>query len=328
MDILSMPNTDQKVPSRLILILAFPGVQIIDVAGPTQVFTTANEEGATPPYEVRVVAFRDGPVETASGVGLVATAIPAVEKVDTVMVPGGPGVHEVRQDSGFIAALQALLRRTERVCAVCTGAFLLAETGVLDKRTAVTHWRSCERFAREFPSIRVDPAPLFMNDGPIWTTAGVTAGIDLSLELVQRDHDPALAARIARRLVVYMRRPGGQKQYSEPLALQIADASPYRELTQHIVSNPVADWTVERMAEIAGQSLRTFHRRFQSATGVTPAEAVEKVRCELARSLLHTTDLGFGQIAVQAGFRSEIGLRRAMIRQFGIGPNEMRKRFA
>jgi len=327
-DVLSMPNIDQKMPSRIILILAFPGVQIIDIAGPTQVLTTANEEGAMPPYDVRVVAFEAGPVETASGVGIIATPIPIFGKIDTIMVPGGPGVHKARKDPRFNADLLALVQRARRICAVCTGAFLLAETGVLDGRTAVTHWRSCERLAQEFPAIKVDPDPLFMNDGPVWTTAGVTAGIDLTLDLVQHDHDPALAARIARRLVVYMRRPGGQKQYSEPLALQVANATPYQDLMQLIASNPAADWSVETMAEKAGQSLRTFHRRFQAATGASPAEAVERVRCDLARSFLHTTNLGFAQIAAKTGFRSEICFRRAMIRQFGLGPREMRRSFA
>jgi transcriptional regulator GlxA family with amidase domain len=319
-----MPNNDQKVPRRTVLILAFAGAQIIDIAGPAQVLTTANEEGAIPSYDVQLAAFEAGPVVTASGFAMLAGLIPPVGEIDTIVIPGGPGVHDIRKDPAVRDALSDLSQRARRICTVCTGAFLLAETGILNGRTAVTHWRSCNLLAREFPAVNVNPEPLFVNDGPIWTTAGVTAGIDLMLHLVQQ----ALAARVARRLVVYMRRPGGQRQFSEPLALQAASAAPYDSLTQKIVNNPAATWTVEQMAEMAGQSLRTFHRRFRVATGLSPSEAVEKVRCDLAHSLLQTTEQSLGQIAVRTGFGSEIRLRRAMVRRFGINPNEMRERFS
>jgi putative intracellular protease/amidase len=203
-----MPNNDQKVPRRTVLILAFAGAQAIDIAGPAQVLTTANEEGATPSYDVQLAAFEAGPVVTASGFAMLAGAIPPVGEIDTIIVPGGPGVHDIRKNPAVRDALSDLSQRARRICTVCTGAFLLAETGILNGRTAVTHWRSCDRLAREFPAINVDPEPLYVNDGPIWTTAGVTAGIDLILNLVQQDHDAALAARVARRLVVYMRRAG------------------------------------------------------------------------------------------------------------------------
>lgn len=323
-----MPKNEHFQPIRTVIILAFPGVQIIDVAGCAQVLTTANDEGATPAYGVRVVAVQAGAVRTASGFALVAEEIPTVERIDTLVVPGGPGVHTLRDDPQTVSALRDLDGRAERVCAVCTGAFLLAGAGILDGRNAVTHWRSCERLAQEYPAVTVDPEPLFLNDGRIWTTAGVTAGIDLMLSLVEQDHTPALASRVARRLVVYMRRSGGQRQYSEPLALQSASAAPYETLTQAIASDPTASWTAERMAEMACQSLRTFHRHFQAATGMSPAEAVEKIRCDLTHSLLHTTDLGLGPIAVRTGFGSEVRLRRAMIRRYGISPSDLRERFA
>jgi transcriptional regulator GlxA family with amidase domain len=324
----SMSKHEQKMPNRNILILVYPGVQIIDVAGPAQVLSTANEEGATPPYKVQVVAFRPGVIETASGLSLLAAEIPTDGDFNTIVIPGGPGVHMLRADPRAREMLREMIPRAERVCAVCTGAFLLASAGLLDGRTAVTHWRSCDQLAREFPSIHVDPSPIFLNDGTIWTTAGVTAGIDLMLSLVQQDHSAALAARVARRLVVYMRRPGDQKQYSDPLALQATSSAPYGELTQRIMSDPSAAWTVERMADNAGQSLRTFRRRFQAATGMLPAEAVEKIRCDLAHALLQTTNLSMEQIAVRAGFGSEIRFRRATVRRYGVTPSEMRARFA
>lgn len=323
-----MPNVDQKLPNRTVVILAFPGVQIIDIAGAAQVLSTANDEGADPPYNIQLVALEPGSIMTASGFAVLAGAIPSAGEFDTLIVPGGPGVHDLRKDAHIQSALLDLCQRARRVCSVCTGAFLLAATGVLDGRTVVTHWRSCERLSSEFPAVNVDPRPLFVNDGPIWTTAGVTAGIDLMLKLVQHDHNATLSARVARRLVVYMRRAGGQKQYSEPLALQAASASPYESLSHRIANDPRAPWTVEQMADVAGQSLRTFHRRFREATGLSPSEAVERVRCDLAHSLLQTTELSLAQIAAQTGFGSASNFSRAMGRQFGINPSEMRERFS
>jgi len=325
---LYMSNRHQKMPSRTVLILAFDGVQIIDIAGPAQVLSTANEEGATPPYDVRIVALEAGTIENASGFAIVAAEIPRKGAIDTLVVPGGPGVHILRKTPSASLALNDLSRRATRICSVCTGAFLLAEAGLLNGRRAVTHWRSAAQLAREFPKVKVAPEPLFLNDGPVWTTAGVTAGIDLMLSLVQQDHGAALAARVARRLVVYMRRAGGQKQYSEPLALQAASGAPFDVLSGKIAGDPCFPWTVEQMAKASGQSLRTFHRRFEAATGLSPAKAVEKIRCDLARSLLHTTDLSLGQIAGRTGLGSETRLRRAMTRQFGVNPSEMRDRFA
>jgi transcriptional regulator GlxA family with amidase domain len=226
-----------------------------------------------------------------------------------------------------MAALRRLCAHARRICAVCTGAFALAEIGLLDGRRVVTHWRSCARLAREFPPVRVDPEPLFVQDGNIWTTAGVTAGIDLSLALIDRDHDAALATRVARRLVVYMKRPGGQRQYSEALELQQAASAPYDILLQKIASRPADTWRVETLAASAGQSTRTFHRKFVTAAGVTPAEAVEKVRCDLARTLLQTTHLKVAQIANKTGFGSESALRRSLKRQYGVGARDLRERF-
>lgn len=324
-----MTNNDQKMPSRNVVVWAYDGVQLIDVAGPVQAMTTANEDSGRSLYDIVMVAERAGGVRSASGLTLYAGAVgESPQRIDTLLIPGGPGVHTVRRDPQSLRLLHDLTLRAERICAVCTGAFLLAEMGLLDGRRAVTHWRSCDRLAREFPAITVDPQPLFLQDGPIWTTAGVTAGIDLMLDLIRQDHGDSLAASVARRLVVYMRRPGGQKQYSEPLALQTLDAAPYAGLIGDITACPEQPWPVERMAEHAGQSVRTFHRRFEAATGFSPAQAVERIRGELARSLLHTTGLSLGQIAGRTGFGSELRLRRAMLRQYGVTPSDLRERFS
>ena len=322
-----MSKTVQKVPMQAVVIFAYDGAQLIDIAGPTQALTTANEEGASPPYAVRLAAVSRGPIRTASGVQLIADALPRAVTIDTLLVPGGPGVQSFRKDRRALAALRRLCARSRRICAVCTGAFALAEIGLLNKCRVVTHWRSCAQLAEEFPEICVDPEPLFIQAGKIWTTAGVTAGIDLSLALIEQDHSAALATSVARRLVVYMKRPGGQRQYSKPLELQRAACAPYDSLMQKVASRPAAAWRIETLAASAGQTTRTFHRKFVAATGVTPAEAVQKLRCELARTLLQTTRLKLAQIADRTGFGSESRLHRSLKRQFGVGARELRERF-
>src|SRR5215472_6597267 len=323
----AMSKSERKLPKRRAVIFVYDGVQVLDIAGTAQALTTANEEGAAPQYDVRLCGLAPGSVTTASGFGVMAEPLPRSGIVDTIFIPGGPGVHRLRLRTDAISALLRLCRRARRICAICTGAFMLAETGMLDNRPAVTHWRSCARFAREFPKVDVDPEPLFIRDGHIWTTAGVTAGIDLTLSLIEDDHGAALASRVARRLVVYMRRPGGQRQYSEPMALQDATAEPYKGLLQRIANRLGDPWTVDDMAAAVGQAPRSFHRKFAAATGTTPAEAVERIRCEMARSLLQTTDQQVVQVAGKTGFGSESALRRALQRQFGLAARELRNRF-
>jgi transcriptional regulator GlxA family with amidase domain len=316
------------MPSRIVVVIVFDGVQPIDVAGPVQALATANEEGASPPYALHVCSFSPGKVTTNAGFCIEAEPIPPRGAIDTLMIPGGPGVHALLRDQPeHRNALRTLCKRAARVCSICTGAFLLAQVGILDGRHAVTHWRSSKRLASEFPFVLVDPDRIFVNDGNIWTSAGVTAGIDMTLALIEQDNNAALAISVARRLVVYVRRPGGQAQYSEPLALQTLGVKPYENLLKQIAENPVHPWTIDEMASVAGQSIRTFHRQFKSSTGQTPSRIVEHIRAELARLYLHTTKMGLKQIATKAGFESESALRHAMQRQFGISPKELRERF-
>lgn len=322
-----MSKNARNLPPRRAVLVVYDGMQVLDVAGTAQALTTANEEGAAPPYDLRVCAPSGGSVTTASGFAILAEPLPGWRRIDTLFIPGGPGIHRLRSSKEALAALSRLALRARRICAICTGAFALAEMGLLDGRNAVTHWRACARLAREFPGIHVDPEPLFIRDGNIWTTAGVTAGIDLTLSLIEEDHGAALAARVARRLVVYMKRSGGQRQYSEPMALQDAAAEPYKALLQRIADRPGAAWAVDDMAASVGQAPRSFHRKFVAATGATPAEAVERIRCEMARSLLQTTELPVFRIAGKIGFGSESALRRALQRQFGVAARELRNRF-
>jgi len=308
-----MTEMGQIPPIHFVVILAFDGVQPIDLSGPAQAFATANEEGADPPYAVRVVGPDAGTVMTASGFGIVVEACSA-GPIGTLVIPGGPGVHTLRRDHVWLDFLAALAGRAGRVCSVCTGAFLAAAAGLLDGRRAVTHWRACTELAESYPGVSVDHRPLFIEDGPVWTTAGVTAGIDLTLALIERDHGAALASRVARRLVVPMRRSGGHKQYSDMLALQSQGAAPFGPLLAAVANAPLNNWSVEEMAAVAGQSPRNFHRRFLAATGTTPARAVERVRAELAYTLLQSKGFRVSEIAFRCGFSSDAGMRRAVSR--------------
>ncbi len=289
----SMTETGQILPSCVVAILAFEGVQPIDISGPAQGFTTANEEGATPPYSVHVVGPEPGVMRTASGFGITVKPYPS-SSVDTLVVPGGPGIHAIRKNPAWLTLVADMTGRSGRVCSVCTEAFVMAAASLLDGRRAVTHWRSCDLPASDHPGIVVDPDPIFIEDGKYWTTAGVTAGIDLTLALIERDHGAALASRVARRPVEPMRRPGGQKQFSEMLDLQSKDAAPFEALLRAVAAHLARDWSVEAMAAAVGQSPRNFHRRFEAATQTTPAQAVKHIRAEMARTLLQTTELQNG----------------------------------
>ncbi|MFC3126101.1 GlxA family transcriptional regulator [Pseudoroseomonas globiformis] len=308
-----MTDTGQIPPIHLVAIVAFNGVQPIDLSGPAQAFVTANEEGADPPYSVQVVGRPAITVLTTSGFGIATGECPA-GRIGTLVIPGGPGVHALREDGGWLAFLIEAAERADRICSVCTGAFLLAAAGLLDNRRAVTHWRSCGRLAADYPSVSVDDRPLFIEDGPVWTTAGVTAGIDLTLALIERDHGAALAARVARRLVVPLRRAGGQKQLSDVLALQVRGAAPFEPLLEAIAAEPARSWSVEEMATMAGQSPRSFHRHFTRRVGTTPARAVERLRAEMAYALLRSAAGRVGEVALRCGFGSEASMRRALNR--------------
>jgi len=296
-----MTEIGQILPSHVVAIFAYEGVQPIDISGPAQGFATANEEGAVPPYSVHVVGPEPGMVRTASGFGIAVEPCP-LSSVGTLVIPGGPGVHTLGNDPTWLALMAGMAERSDRVCSVCTGAFLVAASGLLDGRRVVTHWRSCDLLTSDYPSIVVDPDPIFIEDGKYWTTAGVTAGIDLTLALIERDHGAALASRVARRLVVPMRRAGDQKQFSEMLALQSKDAAPFEALLRAVAADPTRDWSVPAMAAIVGQSARNFHRHFEAATQTTPARAVERIRAEIARTLLGTTELRVSEVATKSGW--------------------------
>jgi len=319
-------------PLRIVEILAYPAVQLLDIAGPLQVFASANEiaarRGDAPLYAPRVVSAAAPVVIASAGLGLVAAGLPpARAAVDTLVVAGGPGVHAAAADPALLAWVRARARRAQRVASVCTGAFLLAAAGLLDGKRAATHWMHCAELARRFPTIRVEADPIFVRDGVIWTSAGVTAAIDLALALVEEDGGRAVALAVARHLVMFLKRPGGQAQFSTVLSLQGAEDR-FGALHSWMATRLTGDLSLPALAERAGMSERSFSRHYAEATGITPARAVERLRVEAARRLLCDTRLPLKRIAVRCGFGSQETLRRSFMRLLAATPQNYRARFS
>jgi transcriptional regulator GlxA family with amidase domain len=310
---------------REVVIVAFPEVQALDVAGPAEVFAQAGG------YGVRVAAPRVEPLATGSGYAIapeVALANVDLDRVDTLVVAGGEGTRAAVADEVLVAWLAAAAPRVRRVAAVCTGAFLLARAGLLDGRRATTHWAWCDELARRFPAVVVEPDPIFVADGPFRTSAGVTAGMDLALSLVEEDLGPRAALRVARELVLFVRRPGGQSQFSAGLAAQAAENAPLRELQAWISDHLDEDLSVPALARRAHMAERSFARAYARETGRTPAVHVELLRVERARMLLETTPAGVEAVAARCGFGTVETMRRAFARRLGVAPAAYRSRFA
>jgi transcriptional regulator GlxA family with amidase domain len=314
---------------RRIVILAFPGVQPLDVAGPAEVFSGAAElsRGA---YTVEVVGPRPGPIPTrASGYALVPSSTTADCRgaIDTLIVAGGFGVHDAAQDDSLVDWVRAAGRRSRRVASVCTGAFLLAAAGLLEGRRATTHWASCDELARRHPTVEVDSKPIFVRHGDVWTSAGVTAGVDLALALVEDDLGPEVPRDVARWLVVFLQRPGGQAQFSSYLSSTPAARTPLRALQAWISDNLDQDLRVEVLAARAAMSPRNFARAFRRETGITPAAYVEALRVEAARQRLERFSEPLELVAGRAGFGTPETMRRAFARRVGVAPADYRARF-
>jgi transcriptional regulator GlxA family with amidase domain len=323
--------------SRVIEVLAFPAVQLLDVTGPLQVFATANDHvtqaGGTAPYQLRVVAKavrvgQNGRSVTASaGLALATLPLPRGTAPDTLIVAGGPGVEAATEDPELVDWVRQRAKKARRVASVCTGAFLLAASGALDGRRAATHWSVCKEFARRFPAVKAEPDPIFVRDGSVWTSAGVTAGIDLALALVEQDLGRTVALAVARYLVVFLKRPGGQAQFSEALSLQSAEDE-FGALHDWIGKHLGDDISLSRLADQAGMSERSFSRHYADATGQTPARAVERLRVEAARRLLSETRQPVKRISQRCGFGSEETMRRSFLRVLAATPQDYRSRFS
>ena len=318
-----------------ILMLAFPVAQSLDVTGPMEVFAQANAQalarGEAAPYSLELAAPRQGPVETSCGVPLLAgRALGQVRRAPgTLILAGGAGARQAVENPALLARIRQLAKRSARVASVCTGAFPLAATGLLDGRRAATHWSYAAGLAARFPSVTVDADAIFVGDGKFHTSAGITAGIDLALALVEQDLGRRAALAVARVLVVFLRRPGGQSQFSGHL---IAEATAQRDerfaaLDRWLLEHLDEDLSVERLAARMAMSPRTFARRFRAAVGATPAAHVQRLRLDLARRLLSEGAAPVGEVARRAGFGSLEGMRLAFQRHLKVAPQQFRARF-
>jgi transcriptional regulator GlxA family with amidase domain len=321
----------REVMERRVVIVAVPEVQPLDVTGPAEVFAAASSAAARmgrSGYAVEVVAPGGGPIATGSSYGLLASG--ALEEVrpplDTLVVAGGTGARHAGAD--VVARVAAVARRSRRVASVCTGAYVLAAAGLLDGRRATTHWAYCDELERLHPAIRVERDPIFVVDGPVRTSAGVTAGMDLALGIVEEDLGPRVALEVARWLVLFVKRPGGQAQFSAQLAGQSAERAPLRELQAWMADHLDADLSVAALAGRAAMSERHFARAFKAQTGMTPAAYVEALRVERARLALEGGALAIDAVARRCGFGTVETLRRAFARRLGVSPGAYRDRFA
>lgn len=309
---------------RKVVIVGSPPVQVLDVTGPLEVFSNA------PGYEVQLA---NPGMERTLGTNrsiVLGEATPIAEMrgpIDTLVIAGGPGAEGGVYDPAFIAWIRDAAKRSRRVASICTGAFLLAEAGLLNGKQAVTHWSFCDRLAREYPEVAVRPDPIYLHDGSIYTSAGITAGIDLSLALVEEDHGHETALRIARFLVMFLVRPGGQAQYSHMLSHQSVASKPLHELQVWMLQHLREDLTVESLAERIGMSSRHFTRVCLRETGMNPGQFVDRMRVEAAQQIIDSSSRGLKEVADSCGFRSADTMRRTFLRVLGITAAEYASRF-
>jgi len=325
----------REPPARRVAVVTYPGGQTLDVVGPLEVFAGATrlraheDPAAPPPYSVEVLASAAGPVTMGSGVRLVADrAFPAVHtSIDTLILAGGGEVRDALRDRRLIDWVRRMRPRVRRLASVCTGAFILAEAGLLDDRCATTHWAAAGALARRYPRVTVEPDAIFVRDGSIYTSAGVTAGMDLALALVEEDLGHRIALTLARHLVLFLKRPGGQSQFSTHLAVQAAPRGPLGDLPEWILAHLDGDLSVDALAAQAAMSPRNFARVFTREMGTTPAKFVERARVEHARRRLEDSGIPLKTVAHQCGFGNAERMRRTFQRHLRIVPHDYRRRF-
>jgi transcriptional regulator GlxA family with amidase domain len=322
---------------RSLLMVAFPDAQSLDVSGPYEVFSAATrlcrvrgrpDEG----YAITLLSPDGGQLRCESGLTLVADGSLArfrakAAGIDTLLVCGGAGARRAAHDARITALVKRLAKSATRIASVCTGAFVLAGAGLLDGKRATTHWARCAQLRAQFPRVQVEDAPIYVRDENLYTSAGVSAGIDLALAMVEDDLGREVASEVARRLVVFVRRAGGQAQFSAQLSVTSAEREPLRELMAWIVDHPDADLDIPALAARMHLSVRHFSRLFRAQTGLSPAAYVERVRVETARRLLETSTRSVERVAEAAGFGTPEALRRAFARRLTVSPREYRSRF-
>ena len=326
----SMPMTDRAATTRRVALIGYSGAQSLDLVGPLEVFAMANRFGDPGAYQVLLASADGGPIVCNSGLTLAGSAALSdlPEDLDTILVAGGSEDALRRaSEERVLDWLRQRARTSRRVGSVCSGAFILAAAGVLDGRRATTHWNYCEAMRSFRPAVRLEPDAIFVADPPFYTSAGITAGIDLCLSLVEADQGPQVALAVARNLVLFMRRPGGQTQYSAGLGVQAAATPRLRQLIADVTADPCGDLSVPRLADRAGMSERTFSRVFLKETGVGPASFVEMARIDRAKALLETSDWPLARLAERSGFGSVEALHRAFNKRVGVTPGEYRERF-
>lgn len=313
-----------KRAPRDIGMFVFEGFQLLDAAGPIGVFEMPTRGMSPPPYRLTVYSLDGGPVRSSCGVSMLTEALPPKLKLDTLIVSGGEGTREAYTDERLLAAIRDLSARTRRTCSVCSGSFLLAAAGLLEGLSATTHWRRSAQFERTFPGTRLLADRIYVRDGKFWTSAGITAGIDLALALVEDDLGEDVSRRAARELVVHQRRAGGQSQFSVMQDVRLASGR-FDELIGWVRTNLAAPLDVDTLAARAAMSPRNFARVFRSETGATPARFVEKLRLEAARQSVETTSLPLQQIAIETGFGDPERMRVAFVRAYGQPPMVLRR---
>jgi transcriptional regulator GlxA family with amidase domain len=314
------PRFPPQPPQRRVAVLLFEDFQLLDAAGPIAAFETASHM-AGGAFAISLAARAPGLVRSSSGAAMSAVALASLRGIDTLIVSGGYGTRAALRDVKLIAALARLAQKVRRMSSVCSGAFLLAEAGLLDGKRATTHWRRAADLARRYPNVRVEPDCIYIQDGAIWTSAGVSAGIDLALAMIAEDLGADVAAAAAREMVVYAKRPGGQAQHSALLELE---APRFAGLNAWVRDHLHDDLSVERLAAQAAMSPRNFARAYAAETGVTPAKAVERMRVEAARAALAQGG-AIQQIARRTGFGDPERMRRAFVRLYGAPPAALRR---
>ena len=329
------PSAPRRGPLRVAM-LAYPDCQILDVTGPLEVFARTTrwlkDRGLRhdDAYSVEIIGLEPGPFRASSGLSLHAEhGFAAVGRgIDTLLISGGRGSDSACANAALLRWIRRQAGQVRRLASVCTGAFLLAEAGLLDRRRATTHWAACEDFAARYPEVRLEPDTLFVREGSLYTAAGVTAGMDLALALVEEDVGREVALAVARVLVMFLRRPGGQAQFSAQLAQQLAEHEPLRELQVHVLEHPEADLSVEALARRVAMSPRNFARVFTRDVGTTPARFVTAVRVETARRRLEETSDDLETVCAKCGLGTPESMRRAFLRTIGVAPSHYRERFS
>lgn len=323
-----------KAAERRLVFLTFPKIQSLDLVGPLEVFHAAHlvakaRDPSATGYRIEVVAESTQPLQSSSGLTLTPTrAMKNVRgDIDTLVVVGGDGARAASKQTSVLNWVRRVAPRCRRVTSVCTGSFVLAAAGLLDGKRAATHWTRCGQLAKAFPKVTLDADAIYVRDGNLWTSAGVTAGMDMALALVEDDLGRDVALDVARRLVLFVRRPGGQSQFSAQLSSQLAERVPLRDLQHWVSEHVTADLSVDKLAKRVSMSPRNFARAFATEIGVTPAAFVERTRLEVARRLLETTRNDVESIARASGFGTVETLRRAFQRQLHVAPKDYRKRF-